>query len=641
VIFWGMFGGLEKKQKLYITNNYFMHFKKLVYTFCVISSFTCNQLKAQSVDILDSISTVLENSKLDTSTSTYFVSLMEKKFNNQIEIQEKIGNWIISNALTKKDNYSLAIAYNALGSANVEAFKGKEAIAFFLKSIELCEKNNFPLIYCKSLIGLSRYYRNNEQQLESIPYLEQAAEIAKKNKFVSILSNCMFSLSATLEGLDKRHNSDTFLRVVLLKREGIKLSLKDSAVLFNNNLGLAETFSNYKYFDSAIIYLTFAKKFIGIQDSVMNRMKFLAISAKAYKEKATAQNSTEDYRTAIVYNIEALKLSENLNSIWWTNHLLKGLAIEHNGIGDYKNAYKYLLRYTNLHDSLFESQNFTIISEIKNKYESQKKENEIIKLSAENKQKSILNNIFIGATIGITLLAFLGYRNLIAKRKLQQSKIIELEKDKQLSTIDAMLQGQEEERSRIAKDLHDGLGGMLSGTKLSFENMKENLVLTPENATQFDKSLSMLDNTIADLRKVAHNLMPEALVKFGLQEAVRDFCNSIQSSNNLKVVYQPLGEQQKLSNTAEVFSYRIIQELVNNAVKHANATQIIVQLTTNNNKVGIAVEDDGKGFDINALANSKGAGMDNIKYRVQYFNGTIDTVTSAGNGTSVNIELSV
>ena len=82
-------------------------------------------------------------------------------------------------------------------------------------------------------------------------------------------------------------------------------------------------------------------------------------------------------------------------------------------------------------------------------------------------------------------------------------------------------------------------------------------------------------------------------------------------------------------------------ELVNNAVKHANATQIIVQLTTNNNKIGIAVEDDGKGIDASALANSKGAGMDNIKYRVQYFNGTIDTVTSAGNGTSVNIELNV
>jgi two-component system, NarL family, sensor kinase len=138
---------------------------------------------------------------------------------------------------------------------------------------------------------------------------------------------------------------------------------------------------------------------------------------------------------------------------------------------------------------------------------------------------------------------------------------------------------------------------------------------------------------------VAHNLMPEALVKFGLDEAVKDFCSSIQSSSSLKVVYQQLGEKRKLTNTAEVFTYRIIQELVNNAVKHAVAKQIIVQLNINTHKLSITVEDDGKGFNINTIANSKGAGMDNIKYRVQYFNGTLDIVTAPGKGTSVNIEL--
>jgi two-component system, NarL family, sensor kinase len=300
-------------------------------------------------------------------------------------------------------------------------------------------------------------------------------------------------------------------------------------------------------------------------------------------------------------------------------------ATFYNKIGNYKLANDYLQQQLVINDSIYTNENLELANSSAALFENEKKESAIHQLEVEKiqdsnklKQKSTLNKILIGSAAALLFIGFLGYRNFRSRQKLQQAKITELEKDKQLLAIDAMLQGQEEERSRIAKDLHDGLGGMLSGTKLSFINMKENLVLTPENATQFDKSLSMLDNTIADLRKVAHNLMPEALVKFGLQEAVRDFCNSIQSS-----------------------TYRIIQELVNNAVKHANATQIIVQLTTNNNKVGIAVEDNGKGFDANALANNKGAGMDNIKYRVQYFNGTIDTVTSAGNGTSVNIEFVV
>jgi signal transduction histidine kinase len=204
-----------------------------------------------------------------------------------------------------------------------------------------------------------------------------------------------------------------------------------------------------------------------------------------------------------------------------------------------------------------------------------------------------------------------------------------------------MLKGQEEERSRIAKDLHDGLGGLLSGTKLSFMNVRETLSLSSEHVKHFDRSLSMLDNTIGDLRKVAQNLMPEALVKFGLQEALRDFCDTVQSSSGIQLLYQHFGERRKLDNTAKVFVYRIVQELINNVVKHAEATQVIVQLTTRMNKIEITVEDNGQGFDTSILDHTGGAGMANIKYRVQYLHGTTDIVSSPGNGTSVNIEVKV
>ncbi|MEO5999548.1 MAG: ATP-binding protein [Chitinophagaceae bacterium] len=225
------------------------------------------------------------------------------------------------------------------------------------------------------------------------------------------------------------------------------------------------------------------------------------------------------------------------------------------------------------------------------------------------------------------------------QQDLQHQKIIELEKNKQLLTIDAMLKGQEEERGRIAKDLHDGLGSLLSGTKLSFINVKEMLVLSPEKRILFERSLSMLDNTIIDLRKVAQNLMPEALVKFGLHEALSDFCDSIQSSSGIQVFCQQFGEKRKLSDTAEMYTYRIIQELVNNAVKHADPSTIMVQLAISKDKTGITVEDDGKGFDISKVSQTKGAGQANINYRVLYFNGTYDIVTSPGTGTSVIIEL--
>jgi signal transduction histidine kinase len=311
------------------------------------------------------------------------------------------------------------------------------------------------------------------------------------------------------------------------------------------------------------------------------------------------------------------------------------------------------LKAANLKDSLLSETNIKQANTLAAIYETGKKQNEIIQLQNEKKiqsatveQKSTLNKVFISTIMGLLVFGYLAYRTIKSEQKvttqqqeIQRQRISELEKDRQLLTVDAMLKGQEEERSRIAKDLHDGLGGMLSGVKLSFINMKENMVLPAENVNGFERSIKMLDNTIAELRKVAHNLMPETLVRFGLDEALKDFCNSIQTSTGIKIVYQQFGEIRKLSTRAEITVYRIIQELVNNALKYAGAKQIIVQLTRDHMKTGITVEDNGKGFDVRILDLKKGAGFSNIKYRVNYFKGTLDVNSEPGNGTSVSIEL--
>jgi two-component system NarL family sensor kinase len=222
---------------------------------------------------------------------------------------------------------------------------------------------------------------------------------------------------------------------------------------------------------------------------------------------------------------------------------------------------------------------------------------------------------------------------------IQQQKITHLEKEKQLMAVEAMLKGQEKERTRLAKDLHDGLGGMLSGVKISFSNMKENMIMDSANLLVFEKSITQLDNTIEELRKVSHNLMPEALVKYGLKSAVKDFCESMQSSGNAKIICEQLGAERELGNMADVNVYRIVQELVNNAVKHASPGQILVQLTKTPNKVLITVEDNGKGFDLDSGEKYSGIGFTNIRYRVNYLNGIIEINSKPGEGTTVNIEL--
>ncbi|MBC7872940.1 MAG: sensor histidine kinase, partial [Ferruginibacter sp.] len=246
------------------------------------------------------------------------------------------------------------------------------------------------------------------------------------------------------------------------------------------------------------------------------------------------------------------------------------------------------------------------------------------------------------------LVGFLAYRNFrhrhqLAKQQdeLQQQRIADLEKDKQLVAVDAMLKGQEEERSRLAKDLHDGLGGLLSGVKYSLSNMKDNLIVTPENMAVFERSLDMIDTSIRELRRVAHNMMPEMLTKFGLEEALNEYCNTINATKLLAVKYQSHGMDTRLEKSTEIIVYRIIQELLNNVMKHSGATEVFLQVVREQGRLNLVVEDNGKGFDEKLPENNKGAGLASIRSRVEYLKGQLDIHAAPGKGTLITIEFNV
>jgi signal transduction histidine kinase len=170
--------------------------------------------------------------------------------------------------------------------------------------------------------------------------------------------------------------------------------------------------------------------------------------------------------------------------------------------------------------------------------------------------------------------------------------------------------------------------------------MKRNLIISPENAAAFEKSMDMLDKSITELRRVAHNMMPEALMNFGLDTALKDFCDSVDQSGAVQLKYQSFGlEKSKVPDVAAAAVYRIVQELVNNILKHAAATTALVQLIGKDGTLSITVEDNGKGFDKKMLENSGGIGYTSLKNRVTYLKGSFDLRTAPGKGTSVHVEL--
>lgn len=626
------------------------YFSRLIISLVVLLTMTLKagaQLKISS----DSIELILKNEKSDSFTLTQYLKKLDSLDSDNNNTKKLIAHWVLFHSKTKETEKIKGEAFIALGNIFADLNEYPKAIAYFDTAVTIANKNNYLSINANAQFALSKIYIYHLTASEALKAIDKAIELCLQTNDKKLLARSKFQKAFIIQYDYSQRRIDTgYDKIYLLKEESIKISksINDSNAILRGYVGLAETAADSEEFEKAIGYLQVGDnyKVNGIKGKSIIGYYFMF--GKIYLLKGIAQKSAADMKKSIPFFEKSLEYANLYNNLDWKANNAGWLSSAYYKIGEFKIAFDYYKKKNAYQDTLNDLENTKAINELKRKYDFQLKESEITLLINKNRQKSTLNKILIGSAIGLVLFSLLGYRNFKNKQKvfsqqqqIQQQKIAELEKDKQLQAVDAMLRGQEEERSRIAKDLHDGLGGMLSGTKLSFENMKENLILTPENATLFDKSLAMLDNTIADLRKVAHNLMPEALVKFGLREAVRDFCNSIQSASAVKIIYQPVGEFQQLNNTAEVFTYRIIQELVNNAIKHASATQIIVQLSANENKIGIAVEDDGKGFDVNGLSNSKGAGMDNIKYRVQYFNGTIDTVTSEGNGTSVNVELQV
>lgn len=197
----------------------------------------------------------------------------------------------------------------------------------------------------------------------------------------------------------------------------------------------------------------------------------------------------------------------------------------------------------------------------------------------------------------------------------------------------------ETERTRVARDLHDGLGGLLSGIKLTLISITGTVAVPDKNSGIFHRAITQLDNAIKEMRRVAHSMMPEALLKFGLSEAIQDFCDSINESGMVKMRFTKIGMDKTLEKPTELVLYRIVQELGNNAIKYATAKNIFIQLNTHEKGVTITVEDDGKGFDTTLITKNKTAGLQNIQSRIDYLKGSWEIQSAADNGTSVNIEI--
>lgn len=302
-------------------------------------------------------------------------------------------------------------------------------------------------------------------------------------------------------------------------------------------------------------------------------------------------------------------------------------------LGNYRMAYEYLDDVESLKDTLYEDRRIELVQEYESKFELDQKDKEIITQQLAAQRSAGQRNMAImglGALLMISLFFFDRYRK---NQKLNSVKIDNLQKQQKLMALDYMVQGQEEERKRIAQELHDGLGGLLSSARLQMKTIEKEITKL-EELQLFSKAEEMIDTACQEVRRISHDMMPGALIDLGLVEALEDLVSNAASGQMALISFETDAEDYPFSDQEKVQLYRIAQEAIQNAIKHAGAATINVRLEHISECLSLTIADDGRGFD--SLASYSGLGLRTIQSRAEYLGGKM-TVNSNESGTTLEV----
>ncbi|MBW6460329.1 MAG: sensor histidine kinase [Bacteroidales bacterium] len=494
----------------------------------------------------------------------------------------------------------LGLIYNNLGKSLSQINEDEDALKYLELSLEINTRNNNNQQMALNLINIGAVYLRKDEDSKALSYFEQAMVLLQDGKALNTLA-------------DLHH---TF-GVIYLRQGQFDLALAN----FRKALGY---YSYWNYPEGmAIALLNIGKVYIG-QGRYAAAQIVLDSSLSIAKESGYLKNQRDIY----------LYLSKNSYSA-----------------GDYKKAHDYRVMQNILNDSIFNLESTRMINDLKLAYEREQDQTQILTLQNINlemalnlqRQTSQRNaTLFTGiGIVALSLFLLLYFRQLSRKDKIiAKQKIQQLEEEKKLLAARVLVEGQEKERKRIARELHDGLGVLLSATKMQFTTIKDK---SPENRPMIEKATQLLEQASSDVRKISHNMMPGLLTKLGLYEATADLIERINETENINARFRISGDKSRLPENKEIMLYRIVQELVNNTLKHARASKIELTIETNPGTLLMHYMDNGVGYDVQKLLDVETGsfGLRSLQSRVGFLNGTMDIKSSPGQGVRFFIEVPV
>ncbi|MDE1207675.1 tetratricopeptide repeat-containing sensor histidine kinase [Tenacibaculum larymnensis] len=502
--------------------------------------------------------------------------------------------------------------YLNLGEVYSKTNRKNKAKTQYDKAQKMALEHNNQVALCHIYIGYANLFFENKNYNKAIDYYEKANTISENLGAQLLTTSSILHLAMaynktkqSLKAIPHLNKADTFLK--------IEPSLNYQLNLYKIYASVYESVGDY---ESSISYL---KKVATIKDSLFNTEK-----NKQFEELKIAYETKKKQQ-----EITLLKLQKKKNEL---------------ELSQKEKALKTL----NLEKELEASQHQNTIlqlqkdrSENENKIILLKKSRELAKTEA-SKSQQLKNAYLIGFivfSIPLSVLLFVYYQKLktqkaLAKKQeeLNVKQISNLKKEQELKNIKASIEGQEKERKRIAQELHDAVGGSLAGIKLQLDHLSS-------KEPKLSSIITHLDETYNQVRHISHDLLSKKIENKEFTQLIKKHIEKIAASTQLKIEASFFNETllNKTSNSIQTHLYKIVQELINNTIKHASASTIEIQLNAHTEMINLLFEDNGKGFVYNEKV--EGIGLKNINERITTLNGTMIVDTRPNHGTLINITL--
>jgi signal transduction histidine kinase len=552
-----------------------------------------------------------------------------QSFHNALFFYEKGGGHL-------KDQLA---CYNNIGAGYCELGKFDSAMHYQMLAIKKMEawplekeekavQKEMLAIISQVNANISNIYSNQQNAAKALEYANRALAIAREIKDT-------VRISLSIAGISHAHyvNKD-FEKALAVAREVEALAnqvnhpapaLKAYHLLSVNYLALNKL-------DSAVYA---AKKSTELSKGIDKRLYLSTLL-----DLADVYHTRKFFREEAVLLQSAVSELKSIDNVTLGRRVYEKFAAAKYALGQFKEAYD-LSRIANAYkDSVYSDQNRETVAELDIQYQTAQKEKALVSQQLQITKKNLhlqqsRQHVIYSVTaffIALSVAGFLIVRQNF-KRKQYQRQLQSIKQEQELHLLQAVINGEEKERSRIAKDLHDGVAGMLAAVKMHFSTIADVKVL--QQIDGFQQGMGLLNEASQEIRKTAHNLMPEILLAHGLDSALQRYCVNI-SNSRLQIQYDAWGDITRYKESFELAVYRIVQELLHNVVKHSGASQAIVQLSVQGPILSLTIEDNGIGFKDPAQA--EGTGIKSLKQRVSAMNGRIDIDSGGGAGVSAYLE---